>query len=41
VSAGKAADNGQVAKVDGIRRAWETFFFQATDRRMQTVTTLR
>jgi len=41
VSAGKAADNGQVAKVDGIRRAWEAFFFQATDRRMQTVTTLR
>ena len=23
VSAGKVADNGQVAKVDGIRRAWE------------------
>ena len=41
VSAGKTPDNGQVAKVDGIRRAWEGFFFQATDRRMQAVTTLR
>ena len=41
VSAGKVADNGQVAKVDGIRRAWEGFFVQATDRRMQAVTTLR
>ena len=41
VSAGKAADSGQVAKVDGIRRAWEGFFLQATDRRMQAITTLR
>ncbi len=41
VSAGKAPDNGQVAKVDGIRRAWEGFFLQATDRRMQAITTLR
>jgi len=41
VSAGKTADNGQVAKVDGIRRAWEGFFLQATDRRMQAITTLR
>src|SRR5262245_11447919 len=41
VSAGKTPDNGQVAKVDGIRRAWEGFFFQATDRRMQAVNTLR
>jgi len=41
VSAGKTADSGQVAKVDGIRRAWETFFLQATDRRMQAITTLR
>lgn len=41
VSAGKTADSGQVAKIDGIRRAWETFFFQATDRRMQAITTLR
>jgi hypothetical protein len=41
VSVGKAPDNGQVAKVDGIRRAWEGFFFQSTDRRMQAITTLR
>ena len=41
VSAGKAPDNGQVAKVDGIRRAWEGFFSQATDKRMQAITTLR
>jgi len=41
VSAGKTADSGQVAKIDGIRRAWETFFLQATDRRMQAITTLR
>jgi hypothetical protein len=41
VSGGKAPDNGQVAKVDGIRRAWEGFFLQATDRRMQAITTLR
>jgi hypothetical protein len=41
VSAGKTADSGQVAKVDGIRRAWEGFFLQATDGRMQAITTLR
>ncbi len=41
VSAGKTADSGQVSKVDGIRRAWEGFFSQATDRRMQAITTLR
>ena len=41
VSVGKAADAGQVAKVDGFRRAWEGFLFQATDRRMQAITTLR
>ncbi|MFL6281040.1 MAG: hypothetical protein ACJ731_13070 [Vicinamibacterales bacterium] len=40
-SAGKTADAGQVAKVDGIRRAWEAFFQQATDGRMQAITTLR
>ena len=40
-SAGKSADSGQVSKVDGIRRAWESFFFQATDKRMQAITTLR
>lgn len=41
LSAGKSADPGQVGKVDTIRRAWETFFFQATERRMQAITTLR
>lgn len=41
VSAGKTADAGQVAKLDAIRRAWETFFFQATDRRMPVITSLR
>ncbi len=41
VSAGKSADAGQVSKVDTIRRAWESFFLQATDRRMQAITTLR
>ena len=41
VSAGKTADSGQVSKLDGIRRAWETFFFQAPDRRIQAITTLR
>ena len=40
-SAGKTADAGQVSKLDGIRRAWEGFFLQATDRRMQAITTLR
>jgi hypothetical protein len=41
VSGGKTADAGQVAKVDGIRRSWEGFFLQATDGRMQAITTLR
>ena len=41
VSAGRTADSGQVAKLDRIRRAWEGFFLQATDRRMQAVTVLR
>jgi hypothetical protein len=41
VSAGKTADSGQVAKVDGIRRSWEGFFLQATDGRMQAITALR
>jgi hypothetical protein len=40
-SAGHTADAGQVAKIDLIRRAWEAFFFDATDRRMRLVTTLR
>jgi hypothetical protein len=41
VSAGKTADSGQVGKVDRIRRAWETFFLQATDTRMRAITALR
>jgi hypothetical protein len=41
VSAGRSTDAAQVAKVDGIRRAWEPFFFQATERRMTARTTLR
>ena len=41
VSSGKTADSGQVSKLDTIRRAWEAFFLQATDRRMQAITTLR
>jgi hypothetical protein len=41
VSAGRSADSGQIAKLDQIRRAWEGFFLQATDRRMQAVTVLR
>jgi hypothetical protein len=41
VSSGKTADPGQVSKLDTIRRAWEAFFLQATDRRMQAITTLR
>ena len=40
VSSGKTADPGQVSKLDTIRRAWEAFFLQATDRRMQAITTL-
>ena len=40
-SAGRTPDAGQVAKIDTIRRAWEGFFFDATDRRMRLVTTLR
>jgi hypothetical protein len=41
VGPGRQTDNAQVAKVDRIRRAWETFFFEATERRMQAVTTLQ
>jgi hypothetical protein len=39
--AGRTADAGQVNKLDQIRRAWETFFLQATDGRMAAVTGLR
>jgi len=41
VSAGRSTDAGQAAKVDNIRRAWEPFFFQATEQRMTATTTLR
>ncbi len=41
IGAGRTADSGQIAKIDRIRRAWEPFFFQATEQRMQAVTTLR
>ena len=37
----RTADVGQVSKLENIRRAWEAFFFQATERRMQAITTLR
>lgn len=38
---GRPADAGQVNKLDQIRRAWEGFFLEATDGRMNAVTTLR
>lgn len=41
VSAGKTPASLDVAKEDTIRRAWEGFFQQATDNRMQAITTLR
>ena len=41
VRPGRSADSGQVDKIERIRRAWETFFQQATEGRMQAVTTLR
>jgi hypothetical protein len=41
VGQGRSPDNAQIAKVDRIRRAWETFFQQATEGRMQAVTGLR
>jgi hypothetical protein len=41
VSAGRTADSASVAKIDTIRRAWEPFFFQATDNRMTLITGLR
>ncbi len=41
VGQGRSADNAQIAKIDRIRRAWESFFEQATEGRMQAITTLR
>jgi hypothetical protein len=40
VSAGRAVDSGQVAKLDRIRRQWEDFFGQATEGRMRADTRL-
>lgn len=40
VSAGKTPASIDVAKEDTIRRAWEGFFQQATENRMQAITTL-
>ena len=40
VGSGRPIDNGQVAKVDRIRRQWEEFFLQATDGRMRADTRL-
>jgi hypothetical protein len=41
VGAGRSPDSGQISKLDRIRRAWETFFLQATDGRMQAITSLQ
>ena len=41
VSSGRNLDSGQVAKLDNIRKQWETFFVQATDGRMTAVTRLQ
>lgn len=41
VSAGRAMNPAHVEKLDRIRREWEDFFLQATDRRMRAVTVLR
>jgi hypothetical protein len=40
VSAGASVDSGQVSKMDAIRRAWVTFFNQATSGRMRADTSL-
>ncbi len=41
VSSGSALDQAQVDKLDGIRRAWVSFFGQATSSRMQAHTALK
>jgi hypothetical protein len=41
ISPGRALDMVQVDKVDRIRRAWTTFFGEATDGRMRAETRLR
>jgi hypothetical protein len=41
VGQGRSADNAHIAKIDRIRLAWESFFRDATEGRMQAITTLR
>ena len=41
VGEGRTADPAQVAKLDRIRVAWETFFSEATEARMRAETRLR
>ena len=41
VSNGRSLDQSQVTKLDGIRTQWETFFAQATESHMTSVTRLR
>jgi hypothetical protein len=41
LSASATLDATQVAKLDGIRKAWVTFFAQATSNRMQAQTSLK
>jgi hypothetical protein len=41
VGSGRSPDSGQISKLDRIRRAWEPFFLQATDGRMQAITSLQ
>jgi hypothetical protein len=41
VSAGKEAEGANVAKLDRMRREWETFFLKATDGRMRVETRLK
>ena len=41
LSATATLDAAQVAKLDGIRKAWVTFFAQATNNRMQAQTSLK
>ena len=40
-SSGASPAAPAVTKLDGIRRAWETFFRDATDGRMTAITVLR
>jgi hypothetical protein len=41
VSAGRPQDAAAISKIDLIRRSWEEFFLEATDRRMRAITALR